>query len=76
MASLPNTSTRWPRGHIFPTLVLVDGPATITLTEGLVTSYSTGGSTGPLTENISFNFGGLSYTVNGVTACVGTGCSQ
>jgi len=63
-------------GTHLPTLVLVDGPATITLMDVLVTSYSTGGSTGPLTENISFNFGGLTYTVNGVTTCVGTGCSQ
>ena len=63
-------------GTHLPTLVLVDGAATITLTEVLVTSYSTGGSTGPMTENITFNFGTLRYTVNGVTTCVGTGCSQ
>lgn len=63
-------------GTHLPTLVLVDGPATITLTEVLVTSYSTGGSTGPLTENITFNFGTLRFTVNGATTCVGTGCSQ
>lgn len=63
-------------GTHLPTLVLVDGAATLTLTEVLVTSYSTGGSTGPLTENVTFNFGTLRFTVNGVTTCVGTGCSQ
>ena len=63
-------------GTHLPTLVLVDGAATITLTEVLVTSYSTGGSTGPLTENVTFAFGGLRYTVNGMTTCVGSGCSQ
>ena len=63
-------------GTHLPTVVLVDGPATITLTEVLVTSYSTGGSTGPLTENITFNFGALRFTINGATTCVGTGCSQ
>ena len=63
-------------GTHLPTLVLVDGAATLTLTEVLVTSYSTGGAAGPLTENVTFNFGTLRFTVNGVTTCVGTGCSQ
>ena len=63
-------------GTHLPTVVLVDGPATLTLTEVVVVSYSTGGSTGPLTENITFTFGTLRFTVNGATTCVGTDCSQ
>ena len=67
-------------GTHLPTIVLVDGSTNITLTEVLITSYSTGGAPGasksePSTENITFNFGTLRYTVNGVTTCVGA-CTQ
>ena len=55
--------------------MLVDGSVTITLTEVLVSSYSTGDAiakdvkqTSP-TENITFNFAKIAYTVNGVTKC-------
>lgn len=56
-----------------PTVSLVDGPTTITLTDVLITGYSTGdsppGNNGTRTENITFTFGRVDYTVNGVTAC-------
>jgi len=61
-------------GQHLDTVVLVDGSTTITLTEVLVTSYSTGDSNStapgpqtPRTENISFNFAKITYTVNGIT---------
>ena len=64
------------RGQHLPTVVLVDGLMTITLTDVLVSSYSTGGfadgkdpkQTSP-TENITFNFAKITYTVNGATKC-------
>jgi len=72
-------------GIHLPTLVLVDGSANISLADVIVTSYATGGSTGgskggstldALTENITFMFGTLRYTVDGVTTCVGSACPQ
>jgi type VI secretion system secreted protein Hcp len=61
------------RGEHLPTVALVDGPTTITLTDVLITGYSTGdsppGNNGTRTENITFTFGRVDYTVNGVTAC-------
>ncbi len=62
------------KGQHLATVVLVDGSTTITLTEVLITSYSTGNSSvdgkpTTRTENITFNFGAITYTVNGVTAC-------
>ena len=61
------------RGEHLPTVALVDGPTTITLTDVLITGYSTGdsppGNNGTRTENITFTFGKIDYTVNGVTAC-------
>jgi type VI protein secretion system component Hcp len=61
------------RGQHLATVVLVDGSTTITLTEVLISSYSTGDSpdskTATRTENITFNFAKISYTVNGVTTC-------
>jgi type VI secretion system secreted protein Hcp len=63
------------KGQHLPTVVLVDDSVTITLTEVLVSSYSTGDAvakdvkqTSP-TENITFNFAKIAYTVNGVTKC-------
>lgn len=62
------------KGQHLATVVLVDGSTTITLTGALVTSYSTGngspdGKPTPRTENITFNFGTVTYTVSGVTTC-------
>jgi len=62
------------RGQHLAKVVLVDGSTTITLTEVVVTSYSTGDSSpeGKATtriENITFGFGAMTYTVNGVTTC-------
>jgi type VI secretion system secreted protein Hcp len=61
------------RGRHLPTVVLVDGSTTIALTEVLVTSYSTGDSPDrkntAQSENITFNFARIAYTVNGVTTC-------
>jgi type VI secretion system secreted protein Hcp len=60
------------KGQHLPTVVLVDGSTTITLTEVLVTSFSTGDSgtkNTTQTENITFNFAKVAYTVNGVTTC-------
>ena len=60
-------------GQHLPTVALVDGPTTITLTDVLITGYSTGdsppGNNGTRTENITFNFAKVDYMVNGVTAC-------
>jgi type VI protein secretion system component Hcp len=60
-------------GQHQPTVVLVDGSTTIMLTEVLITSYSTGDSPDAKnttrTENITFNFAKITYTVNGVTTC-------
>ena len=70
-------------GRHLPMVVIADDSTTITLTEVLVTSYSTGNSssaghrdetqpraeTQPRTENITFNFAQIKYTVNGVTTC-------
>ena len=65
------------RGEHLPTVALVDGPTTITLTDVLITGYSTGdsppGNNGTRTENITFNFAKISYTVNGVTTCFEAG---
>jgi len=71
-------------GTHLPTVVLVDGSTTITLAEVLVTSYSTGDSspagpsaqTQPRTENITFNFAKITYTVNGVATCFGVSTSS
>ena len=61
------------RGEHLPTVTLVDGPTTITLTNVLITGYSTGdtppGNSVTRLENISFAFEKAVYTVNGVTAC-------
>lgn len=61
------------RGQHVATVVLVDGSTTIMLTTVLITSYSTGDSpdakTTTRTENITFNFAKITYTVNGVTTC-------
>jgi len=61
------------RGEHLPTVALVDGPTTITLTDVLITGYSTGdsppGNNGTRTENITFNFAKVEYAVNGVTMC-------
>jgi type VI protein secretion system component Hcp len=61
------------RGQHLTTVVLVDGSTTITLTEVLITSYSTGDSpdakNATRTENTTFNFAKINYTVNGVTTC-------
>jgi type VI secretion system secreted protein Hcp len=63
-------------GHL-ATVVLVDGSTSITLTNAVVTTYSTGDSSagpGPQsaqTENITFAFVTMTYTVNGVATCVG-----
>ena len=60
-------------GQHLDTVVLVDGSTTITLTNVLVASYSTGDSPDAKnttrTENITFNFAQVAYTVNGVTTC-------
>ena len=60
-------------GQHQPTVALVDGSTTIMLTEVLITSYSTGDSPDAKnmtrTENITFNFAKITYTVNGVTTC-------
>ena len=64
-------------GTHLPAAVLVDGSTTIALADVLVSSYSTaiGSSTGnsaqtqPRTENITFEFAQITYTVNGVTTC-------
>ena len=60
-------------GQHLRTVALVDGPTTITLTDVLITGYSTGdsppGNNGTRTENITFNFAIVDYTVNGVTTC-------
>jgi type VI protein secretion system component Hcp len=60
-------------GLHLPSVALVDGPTTITLTDVAITGYSTGdsppGNNGTRTENITFNFSKVDYTVNGVTAC-------
>ena len=61
------------KGTHLPTVVLVDGSTTITLTDAIVTSQSTGDSPGAKpttpTENITINFARVAYTVNGVTTC-------
>ena len=62
------------KGLRLPSLVLVDGATTITLTEVSVTSYSTGdgspdGKLTPRTESITFNFAAITYSVSGVTTC-------
>lgn len=64
------------RGQHLPTVVLVDGLMTITLTDVLVSSYSTGGfadgkdpKQASPSENITFNFAKITYTVNGATKC-------
>jgi len=59
-------------GQHLATVVLVDGSTTITLTDAAVTGYSTGDSPNAnttRTENITFSFGRVTYTVNGVTTC-------
>ena len=60
-------------GQHLPTVALVDGPTTITLTEVLITGYSTGdtppGNNGTRIESITFSFAKVDYTVNGVTTC-------
>ena len=59
-------------GQHLATVVLVDGSTTITLTDAVVTAYSTGDSASAnttRTENVAFSFGRVTYTVNGVTTC-------
>ena len=60
-------------GQRLLTVALVDGPTTITLTDVLISSYSTGdsppGNNGTRSENVTFKFARVDYTVNGVTAC-------
>jgi type VI protein secretion system component Hcp len=60
-------------GQHLPTVALVDGPTTITLTDVLITGYSTGdsppGNNWTRTENVTFNFVKVDYMVNGVTTC-------
>ena len=60
-------------GQRLPSIALVDGPTTITLTDVLISGYSTGdsppGNNGTRTENLRFNFAKVEYTVNGVTTC-------
>ena len=60
-------------GEHLPTVALVDGPTTITLTDVLIIRYSTEdsrpGNNGTRTENITFNFAKIDYSVNGVTTC-------
>jgi type VI protein secretion system component Hcp len=64
------------RGQHVATVVLVDGSTTIMLTDVLITSYSTGdspdakdGKNTTRTENITFNFAKITYTVDGVATC-------
>ena len=61
------------RGEHLPTVALVDGPTTITLTDVMITGYTTGnsppGNNNTRTENITFSFEKAVYTVNGVTTC-------
>jgi type VI secretion system secreted protein Hcp len=60
-------------GDHLPTVTLVDGSTTIMLTDVMITGYSTEdsppGNTGTRSENITFNFAKVGYTVNGVTTC-------
>jgi type VI secretion system secreted protein Hcp len=60
-------------GDHLPTVALADGPTTITLTDVMITGYSTGdmppGNSGTRTETITFSFEKVVYTVNGVTTC-------
>ena len=64
-------------GTILPTVTLADGATNIMLTTAIITSYSTGDSSagpGPQsaqTENVTFIFASITYTVNGVSTCVG-----
>ena len=66
-------------GEHMPTVTLVDGATTITLTDVLITGYSTGdsppGNNATRTESVTFNFAKVVYTVNGVTTCVRAGMS-
>jgi len=69
------------RGQHLETVVLVDGSTTITLMGVLITSYSTGdsspdGKATTRTENITFSFGSITYTVNGVTTCFNTSTQE
>ena len=61
------------KGDHLPTVVLVDGSTTITLREALITRYSRGDSPNAKnttrTQNITFNFAKITYTVDGVTTC-------
>ena len=56
-------------------VVLVDGSTTITLREALITRYSRGDSPNAKnttrTQNITFNFAKITYTLNGVITCFG-----
>jgi type VI protein secretion system component Hcp len=67
-------------GQHLPTVVLVDGSTNITLTDVLVTSYSTGdggSDKSSRTENLSLNFAKITYAVNGVavSACASDACA-
>ncbi|MET0165320.1 MAG: type VI secretion system tube protein Hcp [Vicinamibacterales bacterium] len=62
------------KGQHLASVVLVAGSTTITLMDVLVASYSTGdsspeGKPTTRTENITFNFAKITYTVNGVATC-------
>jgi type VI secretion system secreted protein Hcp len=61
------------RGERLPSVALVDGPTSITLTDVAITSYTTGdsppGNNGTRTEIITFTSSKVDYTVNGVTTC-------
>ncbi len=62
-------------GMPLPSAKLVVGATTIELKEVMVTSYSSGaGGEKTQTENITFNFGSMTYKVNGVSKCVGSSC--
>ena len=60
-------------GDHLPSVVLVDGPMNITLTDVMIKSYTTAdsppGNNSTRTENLSFSFLKVVYTVNGVSTC-------